>query len=296
MSVKISDKYQLPQGLQGTYGALGPEDGRKIFSLAHSEGDFPIFGNDLKDECRIHLIGPEDVEELYYLLSGYASALEISILDNGSTGALQCFIRDNELNIRLLGAQSHCMISELANIPEEKITRLKDIRSRPDSSEIIWRTTELAVINLNVIRRGDQVGNLSAQTTGLTIEEACLNAKFIGASDLIKDIFIAGADYSSDPFEMIKSNVTNIRWYIEEGLNMRNIEPPIESEENLHFSLTPEGYKIDLLFVKSSQSGRWWVKVPMEDKGIYMACSKHDYDQACQNKLTARIMKAFGIA
>ena len=217
-------------------------------------------------------------------------------MDNGSTSSLDLFLIDKQLKIRLLGVQKHCRVNALNEIKEENVIRLKDMRARPDLSEIVWRTTDIAIININSIRRSDQIGNLSSQTTGLTIEEACLNAKYIGASDLIKTIYITGFELKNDPYGMIESNIANLLWYIDEGLNMRNIELPLESEENLHFSIVPEDYDLELEFVKSGESGRWWVKVQSEEDDIYLPCTQNDYDQACQNIITDRVLKAVEIA
>jgi hypothetical protein len=184
----------------------------------------------------------------------------------------------------------------LNQVKEDKMIRLKDVRTRPDLSEIFFRTSDVAVFNLNAIRLSDQLGCENSQTTGMTIEEACLMAKYIGASDLLSKIYLAGIDTDEDPFGMKSRNIANLLWYMAEGFAMRNIDKPLESEENLRFSVIPDGFNIELDFIKSSQSGRWWVKVPTEDGQMYMACTKEDYDQACQNKLTDRLMKAFKIA
>lgn len=297
MNIKVSGADKVLDRIQQVYQKLNLKDGRDIFDFIYSDSDFPIFINDEPDECcRIYLIPMDGVEQLYHSLSAHAGALTISILDNGNTEALRCFIADKRLISRLLGVQSHCRISQLNDISEENVIRLKEIRKTPDLSEIVWRTTDLAVIHLNAIRRADQVGNVSAHTTGLTIEEACLNAKYIGASDLIRDIFVTGFDLDSDPYDMIKCNLTNILWYVAEGLNMRNNELSLDNQENLHFSIVPEDCNVELEFVKNSESGRWWVKIPSEEDDMYLPCTKDDYDQACDNKLTERILKAVEMA
>jgi hypothetical protein len=242
----------------------------------------------------IHLRTNGD-QSICQLLSAEASAHAISIVDNGSSDGITHFISDNRLTARILGVQQHCLNYDLSLIDDQKMVRLKDIRTQPDLSETILRTTEKVVFNLNAIRRSDQIGCIASNTTGLTIEEACLIAKYIGASDLITEVYFTGISIESDTYDMLSTNVANLLWYVAEGMGLRNVEFDLESNQNLHFTVLPEGHDLHLDFVKSNRTGRWWIKVPTEDGPMYMSCTKKDYDEACENNLTNRIAKAFKI-
>lgn len=255
--------------------------GKSSVDLTHSQ-----------NEINIGLINQDATDEFYQKLNGLSDSLAITLVDNGSGDSLPELITNSNLITRVLGLQIHCFKGVQIELSEDRIFRLNKIRTNPDISEIVLRTSDIAVFNMNAIRRADQCGNIKANTTGLTIEEACQIAKFIGASDLIDNIFFAGINVNDDLHEMMSINVANLIWYINEGATMRNLDRDISNTENLVFSVVAEPLEQELQFVKSTDSGRWWVKVPTEEGHMHMACSKRDYEKACNNEISDRISKA----
>lgn len=258
----------------------------------HVRSEYNVPSEKPSETLNVQLINQDETDSLFTSLRDVNVFTAVTIIDNGSTSHLPLVFGNNELTVRLLGVQSHCLLSDMKEMDSTRLFRLKDIRERSDLSEIVLRTSDVAIFNMNAIRRGDQVGNGQSNTTGLSIEEACLIAKFIGASDLITDVYFAGINLHDDPFDMMSTNLSNMLWYLSEGSQMRNIDSEIESEDNLVFSVVPDTLDHEIQFVQSCQTGRWWVKVPTDDGDMHMACTKDDYEQACENNITDRLAGA----
>ena len=91
---------------------------------------------------------------------------------------------------------------------------------------------------------------------------------------------------------MVATNLANILWYFAEGLKLRNLDQNIDDIQNLIFSIYADEFDIELKFIKSVESGRWWLKIPTETGEMNMACSVEDYQMACENKFSKKIIKA----
>ena len=291
MNTEIFSSPFVMKKLSDAYSALNASE-PSGYSF-HRMTDFSLpQQNNAMDEVRIQVVDLWDTTRFYEELNKLGEPLAIAIIDNGSSCNLNQLLENKTLITRGLGIQSHCYTGDLSALQNERIIRLKDVKLKSDLCEIVLRTSDVAVFNMNAIRRGDQVGNTQSNTTGLGIEEACLMAKYIGASDLINDIYFVGVDLNNDDYDMMRHNLTNMFWYLNEGLRLRNIDNCYDHTDNLVFSVVPENMDYELEFIKSTHSGRWWVKVPLEEGQMHMACTKEDYDLACQNQITERISKA----
>ncbi|MEE9372951.1 MAG: hypothetical protein V3V00_07845 [Saprospiraceae bacterium] len=240
----------------------------------------------------VGIINLDAVDQFLDAINGLQNSKAITIIDNGSTAKLKPLLENNTLITRVLGIQSHIYQGTLDALDPERIFRLKEIRENSDISEIVLRTSDVAIFNMNAIRKSDQCGSLRSNTTGITIEESCQIAKFIGASDLINEVYFIGLNQNNDAYDMMSINLANMLWYLSEGANLRKIDQYIADSENLVFSVMASPLDHELQFVNSSESGRWWVKVPTEESYMYMACSKRDYEMACNNEISLRIKKA----
>ncbi|MDG2448933.1 MAG: hypothetical protein P8M34_04830 [Saprospiraceae bacterium] len=291
MMINVTGSLSVINKVGKTLEILSPID-HNALDLRTSR-DLPFIGHQ-KDEpgLNISLINQDSSDDFYHALNDLSDSQAITLIENGSGKHILNLIHNKELIIRTLAIQNHCFNGELNDLSSERIFRLKDIKTSPDISEIVLRTSDIAVFNMNAIRRGDQNGYLRSNTTGLTIEEACQIAKFIGASDLIENVFFLGINLNNDPNDMMACNVANLLWYVSEGVKLRNMDQNISDPENLVFSVVSEPYDKELQFVKSAESGRWWVKVPTEEGHMHMACSKRDYEMACNNEISKRISLA----
>ena len=290
MMINVSGSLSVINNIGKAFEDLNPEN-LNSFQLNVNSSSQSFSHDSTSDTLDIGLINLDAAGEFYNQILESEEALAITLVDNGSSKNLDALLDHNLLTTRILGLQSHCTKSPLYE-DNEKVFRLKDIRLNPDISEIVLRTSDIAIFNLNAIRRGDQCGNLKSNTTGFTIEEACLISKFIGASELIRKVYFVGLNFNNDIHNMMTTNIANMLWYISEGVKLRSMDQDIADPDNLVFSVVADPIEKELQFVKSAESGRWWVKVPTEEGHMHMACSIKDYEMACNNEISDRISKA----
>ena len=196
---------------------------------------------------------------------------------------------------RLIGTQFHCQQSSSSSESSFGHLRLGDIRHDIQKAEVSLRTVETAVINLDALRLSDNLGSSGSLTTGLTIEELCHLSKYIGASTHLRQVIICGNDHKSDSFGMMSTNIALVIWYVLKGNSIRLSEIEEESIKSNTYTIVPDEFDTELTFIENPISGRWWIRVPsdLDQNGAVIACTKQDYDDACQNIISDRILEAF---
>jgi len=243
--------------------------------------------------CSIVLVNQDQTDQLLKDMISMPEMKAITFIDNGSTSILSRMLSDTHHISRVLGLQGHCYAGDVDTLDKERVFRLKQLRDKIDLSEIVLRTSDVAVFNMNAIRRGDQCTYTKSNTTGLTIEEACHIAKYIGASQLVSEVYFVGLNFNDDSFGMMTTNLVNLLWYYAEGLKFRNIDTDVNNPDNLVFSIVAEEIDQELQFIQSTESGRWWLKVPTEEgEPLHMACSHKDYVDARNNEFSDRVLSA----
>ncbi len=189
-----------------------------------------------------------------------------------------------------IGIQKH-YVGPLFDIDINKHIRLGEVRSNLQSAEVILRTADYVSINLNVLRCSDNLGNEESNTAGLSIEELCMIAKYAGASTQIKAISVLGFNHNRDIHHMMSKNIALIFWYFLDGVLLRKQEL---TSENIVKSYTvfTEDLENELLFTENSNTGRWWVRIHSDDANeiVEFACTKNDYELACKNEISERLM------
>ncbi len=188
-----------------------------------------------------------------------------------------------------IGLQGHLMSNDWV-WDTDKHLRLGQIHDSIDSAEVLLRNADYVDINLNVLRLGDLPGSSSPSSAGLSIEDLCKTAKFIGASTRLKAITITGYNENSDSHSIAARNVAMIIWYIMDGFLLRQRELE-QSNSEKKYTIIPDAIAGELTFIEHQRTGRWWVEVYTESVGeaVRLACSKDDYEAACQNDISDRI-------
>ncbi|MFT4566393.1 MAG: hypothetical protein ACI9FN_001348 [Saprospiraceae bacterium] len=192
-------------------------------------------------------------------------------------------------NYHCIGLQGHLMSNDWI-WDTDKHLRLGQIHESIDTAEVLLRNADYVDINLNVLRLGDLPGSSSPSSAGLSIEELCQIAKFVGASTKLKAITISGYNENSDIHGIAARNVAMLIWYIMDGFLLRQRElEQVNSEKT--YTIIPDAIAGELTFIEHQRTGRWWVEVYIESAGkpVRLACSKEDYEAACQNDISDRI-------
>lgn len=203
---------------------------------------------------------------------------------------------ENELNFDLfVGTQSHYSRASY-DIEDDKIVRLGEIRANHQKAEVALRNIDLAYIDLNAIRYSDNIGYEDSGSAGLTIEEMCQIAKYIGASINLKGVIIGGYDQNKDVNRITAKNISLIVWYLTEGFNIRTQEELATGVNSFNtYTIVPDELDCEITFRENIKSGRWWIELEMEadEPNALIPCSKEDYDSACNNQISDKLMKLF---
>jgi hypothetical protein len=85
-------------------------------------------------------------------------------------------------------------------------------------------------------------------------------------------------------------------WYFIEGFSIRKSESPLSDSNDFKvFIISHDDMEYDITFLKSIKTERWWMEVPVVKAGrkILIACSKEDYQQACNHDIPDLWWKSF---
>ena len=197
----------------------------------------------------------------------------------------------SEKKLSPLGFQTHLSFPQTMEIfPSSYISdfRLGKLRSNLSSAEPIIRQANTLILNLNVLRKSDLPELEDAPPSGFNSEELSQLGKYIGVSEQGKSILILGT-------EELKTNyssqlLSQLIWYILEGFDKKFNETIDENNSNFtSYSVESNSQNLPLNFIKSSKSGKWWVK-HLEHDNKYIACSYQDYVMTCNDDIPERIL------
>jgi len=118
----------------------------------------------------------------------------------------------------------------------------------------------------------------------------CEIAQFIGASTQLKAITISGYNENTDINGVAARNVAMLIWYIMDGYLLRQSELEQVNSEKM-YTIIPDEIAGELTFIENQRTGRWWVEVYVDtaEEKARLACTKEDYQAACQNDISDRI-------
>jgi hypothetical protein len=195
-----------------------------------------------------------------------------------------------------VGIQTH--FKQSLPIDEDRIVRLTDVRYNHDRAEVILRNTDIVYFDISAIRFSDNVGCSTSSPTGMTSEEACQIAKYIGASINLKGVIIGPYDANADKMGITAQNIALIIYYLCEGHLLKLSEcHHKQGEQNRAFNtytVVPDELETEIVFTENTISGRWWIKSTNEDgTDALIPCTKEDYELACHNVISDNLSKAY---
>jgi len=198
---------------------------------------------------------------------------------------------------RYIGIQKHFGTSHENMLSLDQIVRLSEVRYNNQKAEVALRNVDTAFINLDALRSSDNIGHKGSWSAGMTIEEMCQVAKYIGASINLKGVVIGGYSENQDHSGIISKNISLILWYMMEGFQIRSNESSTDNTNSFNtYTVFTDNLENELTFRENKQSGRWWLEIPELDeynRNTLLPCSKQDYEEACVNKISDKIMKIY---
>lgn len=258
------------------------------------------------DSCLILLGGCKDAwhfatEALGPMRKNLELAAIDKSLDLSPDSALQKMIlgEPNYLfNLSVIGLQSHHVWIEAREVFHKlgfDIMSLGALRGDISEAEVYIRNADLLLVDMSVMSAAFAPGVRHPGPNGLTGEDMCRLARFAGAGNNCRLLWLSELDPALDPGRITAQLAAQIVWYFAEGLANRKVEVPTPVSDRYQRYLVPllEGGH-ELVFYKSNETGRWWVEIPHPRDGkenrapILFPCSYHDYQCALRNEVPDR--------
>lgn len=201
----------------------------------------------------------------------------------------------------LIGSQSHLMRQSVSKYLEKKnfeLIRLGQLRSEMAVIEPAIRDMDLLAIRLGAIKNQFIDPLPHDSTSGLTVEEACQICRYAGLSEKITSVSFAGFQTEAGRLPVQADMVAQMVWYFCEGVAHRHGDFPVSTDQMTEYIVDLQKHGYRLTFWRSNKSGRWWVQVPVQieknkERHRLMPCIYQDYQSACAEELSERLVNAF---
>lgn len=207
----------------------------------------------------------------------------------------------NLFNYSTIGYQTYFNSQEEIDLMEKlyfESYRLGEVSNNITLTEPVFRDANIVSIDLNVVKASELGGRQQLSPNGLNGKEICAISRYAGLSNKVSSFGVY--EYKSTPNdEVTPMLIAQILWYFIEGINYRVTDDDFTNESKYQKFITLVDEQ-ELVFFKSSITGRWWIEIPfLTDvnnklkKHTLLPCTHQDYIDASSNKIPERWYKAF---
>ncbi|MEY2828457.1 MAG: hypothetical protein RIQ33_315, partial [Bacteroidota bacterium] len=229
-------------------------------------------------ESEINIVHADDKLDVSFLQEDLVASNYLSHIFTHKPNYLKDFL--------LLGYQTYLVDYNLLKILEQmKFNQIRLGALQDDTKEIepFVRDADLLSIDISVVRCSEAPGNANASPNGLFGNELCALTRYAGMSDRVSSLGIYEVNPHLDQRNQTTQLAAQAIWYFIDGVMCRVNDYPIISEKDfMKYAVHFHEENIQLEFLKSKKSNRWWMKIPQGDKGMHklVACSYSDYEYA----------------
>jgi formiminoglutamase len=202
----------------------------------------------------------------------------------------------------VLGYQSHDTSPLALRFFDQKAfehMRLGKLKANLEEAEPFIRDADLMCLNVAALKKIEAPAQLSANPSGLWLEEACQVARYAGMSDKLTAFGVYGFKIEANRLSDVTAQVVaQMIWYFMEGFYNRKQDYPIGMRNLTQYVVDVKEFDFQITFWKSAKSGRWWVQIPVktrkkQERHRLIPCSYNDYLLACQDQLPERLFNAY---
>jgi len=177
------------------------------------------------------------------------------------------------------------------------LMRVGDVRQAIHLTEPRLRDTDAIIFDIGAVRQSDAPGTSNPSPNGLYGEEACLLARYSGVSDKLKLFGLFEVNPLKDNNGQTSTLGAQILWFLLESYSQKQYEDPSDTSANggrfIRYHITVPDPGIEMVFVKSNFTDRWWIEVPLaEGENKYVSCAYEDYLLANSNEIPERWISA----
>jgi len=207
----------------------------------------------------------------------------------------------NLFNYATIGYQTYFNSQEEIDLMEQlyfESYRLGDVSKNITIVEPVMRDANIVSIDLGAVKASEVSLKQRLSPNGLDGKEICAVARYAGISNKVSSfgVFEYKPSYDDEVTAML---ISQMLWYFIEGVNYRVNDDDVFNGDN-HQKFTTLTSSEELVFYKSTKTGRWWIEIPFLanvnnklKKHTLLSCTHQDYVEACNDKVPERWYKAF---
>ena len=208
---------------------------------------------------------------------------------NSSNFLTRVFANNPDIfEFNIIGYQSHMVSNILFSKIEclyQKL-RLGQLKENLNQAEPVLRNTDFVSFDFGAIKSSEIGGSRQNNPNGLLSQEACQLAKFAGFSNKVKVFGLFEVELEKSTGKLAERLAAQIIWYFIEGYLYRPDQFIPESSDNTKYKVEVKGIEKPIVFYKCEKTERWWLEIlTINDRKIFLACSKKDYEQASSNEI-----------
>ncbi len=176
--------------------------------------------------------------------------------------------------------------------------RLGAIRDEVQHTEPFIRDLDILGVSVNALKQAETGGQPDCSPNGLYSDELAQMMRYAGSSDKLSTIGFFDYDAVYDTHGACAQLISQSIWCFLEGASMRmNENPDQNSNAFVKYTVHNNETDLDLLFLKSKRSGRWWIEMPADkallNERFFIPCSYNDYEIALDGDVPERWIKGF---
>lgn len=199
-------------------------------------------------------------------------------------------------NYANIGSQLYYLNPEIDDLIEKLFfdnVRLGEVQQNFQMVEPIVRNADILSFDMNAIRQSEVPGTSFASPNGFYGNEACQVTRYAGMSDKLSVIGFFESTPEFDLNGQTFSLLAQMIWYFIEGFSNRKSESPLSNDKNYtKYKVVLSNSDEDLIFIKSTKSDRWWMKVPYPpsekikfERHHLVPCDYQDYQTALGDEM-----------
>jgi len=207
----------------------------------------------------------------------------------------------NLFNYSSIGYQTYFNSQEEIDLMENlyfESYRLGEISMDVSMVEPILRDANIVTVDLKSIRSSELSEKQKFSPNGFDGKEICAIARYAGISNKVSSFGIYEYTPSNDD-QATSMLVAQMIWYFIEGVNCRILDDDFTDERSYQkFTVLVDDQ--ELVFYKSTKTGRWWIEIPFLPnvnnklkRHTLLPCMHADYQAATNGKIPERWYKAF---
>jgi len=165
--------------------------------------------------------------------------------------------------------------------------RVGAVKEHMEEMEPVIRNSHLLTFDISAIAHAYAPAT-TRSPNGLNGEEACTLMQYAGMSSNLQCLGIFGFDATRDRDGLTAMQVSHMLWYLIDGCSRGNREVALTDREQFNEFHTMFA-EVDTVFLQSKKTVRWWMQLPDQQ---FIACSYRDYQQASNNDIPERWLRA----